>query len=69
MELKNRMWMNGNLEWFAYLGEHEVFLGSREVPYPLEEGDSWVNVYGDRFEVRDGEILLLGRTDPPERAW
>ncbi len=38
MELKNRIWMNGNLEWYAYLGENEVFLGSREVPIPLEEG-------------------------------
>ena len=53
MEIKNRMWMNGSLEWFAFLGEDEVFLGQREVPYPLSEGDSWINAYGDRFEVID----------------
>ena len=34
MELKNRIWMTGNLEWFAYLGDEMVFLGRREVPYP-----------------------------------
>ncbi len=69
MELKNKMWMNGNLEWFAYLGEDEVFLGSREVPYPLAEGDTWTNSYGDVFQVVDGEIRLLERVAPPEKYW
>ena len=69
MEIKNKMWMNGNLEWFAYIGEDEVLLGSREVPYPLEEGDKWTNRFGDTFQVVDGEIRLLGRTAPPERHW
>jgi hypothetical protein len=69
MEIKNKMWMTGSLEWFAYIGEDEVFLGSREVPYPLEEGDKWTNQYGDNFQVVDGEIRLLGRTEPPERYW
>jgi hypothetical protein len=69
MEIKNKMWMTGSLEWFAYIGEDEVFLGSREVPYPLEEGDKWTNQYGDNFQVEDGEIRLLGRTEPPERYW
>ncbi|MRR07902.1 MAG: hypothetical protein EG828_13405 [Deltaproteobacteria bacterium] len=56
MELKNRIWMTGNLEWFAYLGDEMVFLGRREVPYPLREGDRWTNGYGDTFHVEDGEI-------------
>ena len=69
MEIKNKMWMTGSLEWYAYIGEDEVFLGSRGVPYPLEEGDKWINAYGDNFQVVDGEICLLGRTEPPERHW
>lgn len=69
MEIKNTIWMTGNLEWFAYIGEDEVFLGSREVPYPLEEGDKWTNQYGDTFQVVAGEIRLTGRTAPPERHW
>lgn len=69
MELKNKIWMNGNLEWFAYIGEEEVFLGRREVPAPLGEGDRWINEYGDSFQIIDGEIRLLGRVDPPEKHW
>ncbi|MRR34532.1 hypothetical protein EG829_07500, partial [bacterium] len=38
MELKTRIWMNGSLEWFAYLGDEEVYLGGREVPYPPRGG-------------------------------
>lgn len=56
MELKNRIWMTGSLEWFAYLGEETVFLGCREVPYPLREGDRWTNEFGEEFRVVDGEI-------------
>lgn len=69
MELKTKMWMNGNLEWFAYLGDNEVFLGQREVPFPLSEGDRWINQYGDVFQVVEGEIRHLGREEPPERSW
>jgi hypothetical protein len=69
MELKNRIWMNGSLEWYAYLGDNEVFLGSREVPIPLEEGDSWTNVYGDVFKVIDSEIVHVERVEPPQRCW
>ena len=29
MELKNKVWMTGSLEWYTYIGEDEVFLGSR----------------------------------------
>ena len=64
MELKNRIWMTGNLEWFAYLGDEIVFLGRREVPYPLREGDRWTNGYGDTFQVVDGEITRESSVAP-----
>jgi hypothetical protein len=67
MELKTRIWMTGALEWFAYIGEHVVFLGRREVPYPLEEGDAWTNERGDFFHVVQGEIRMPGRTAPSEK--
>jgi hypothetical protein len=69
LELKNKLWMNGNLEWFTYIGEDEVYLGKREVPTPLDEGNSWINELGDKFEIVDGEIKLLGRFAPPEKCW
>jgi hypothetical protein len=69
MELKNKMWMTGNLDWFAYLGDEEFYLGRREVPYPLAEGDAWTNALGDSFRVENGEIVYLGRGEPPEREW
>jgi hypothetical protein len=69
MELKNRIWMTGALEWFAYIGDEEVFLGKREVPTPLDEGDAWTNEFGDMFKVIDGEIRLVGKTEPPKKYW
>jgi hypothetical protein len=69
MELKNKIWMTGSLEWFAYIGENEVYLGSREVPYPLEEGDTWTNQYGDVFKIENCEIKVVGRVAPPEKHW
>jgi hypothetical protein len=69
MELKNRIWMTGALEWFAYIGDEEVFLGKREVPMPLDEGDAWTNEFGDMFKVIDGEIRLVGKTEPPKKYW
>jgi hypothetical protein len=69
MELKNKIWMTGNLEWFAYVGDEELFLGRREVPIPLEEGDSWTNEYGDIFKIVDGEIRLVGKGEPPKKYW
>jgi hypothetical protein len=61
--------MTGSLEWFAYIGEDEVFLGRREVPYPLEEGDTWTNELGDVFRVEKGEIKLVERIAPPLKYW
>ena len=69
MELKNKTWMTGDLEWYAYIGEDEVFLGKREVPIPLEEGDRWVNEYGDVFEIQDAEIRFVERVEPPPKYW
>lgn len=69
MELKNRIWMTGSLDWYAYIGEDEVFLGKREVPYPLEEGDTWTNEIGDVFRVEKGEIICVERVAPPQKCW
>jgi len=69
VELKNKMWMTGNLDWFAFVGDQEMYLGRREVPAPLEEGDAWINMVGDSFRVENGEIRYLGRVEPPEREW
>jgi len=69
MELKNKIWMTGSLEWYAFIGEEEVFLGRREVPYPLDEGDTWTNELGDVFLVKNGEIKIVGRVELPRRYW
>ena len=69
MTLNTRLWMNGALEWVALIDGEEVFLGQREVPAPLEEGDSWTNALGDMFKVVDGYILHVGKTEPPKKYW
>ncbi|HIJ82440.1 MAG TPA: hypothetical protein HPP76_12105 [Desulfuromonadales bacterium] len=69
MELKTKIWMTGALEWIAFIDNEEVFLGKREVPAPLEEGDSWTNETGDMFKVIDGEIRRTGKTAPPKKYW
>ena len=69
MELKNKIWMTGSLDWFAYVGEEEMYLGRREVPTPLGEGDEWINSVGDSFRVEGCEIKYLGRVEPPEKYW
>ncbi len=69
LEIKTKIWMTGSLEWYAYIGEDEVFLGRREVPYPLEEGDAWTNDLGDVFLVEQGEIKLVERIAPPRKHW
>ena len=69
MALNTIIWMTGNLEWFAFIGDEEVFLGKREVPSPLEEGDAWTNEVGDMFKVIDNEIRLVGKTEPPKKYW
>ncbi len=69
MALKSKLWMTGSLEWFTFIDNEEVYLGKREVPVPLEEGDSWTNELGNMFRVVDGMISLIGRTEPPTRCW
>lgn len=69
MELKTRIWMTGSLDWMALIDGQEVWLGRREVPAPLDEGDAWINDLGDSFKVIDGAIILLGRVEPPQKIW
>lgn len=69
MKLKSKIWMTGSLEWYAYINDEEVYLGKREVPSPIGEGDAWTNELGDMFKVVDGYILLVGKTEPPQRYW
>jgi len=69
MALKTRLWMTGSLEWFALIGDEEVFLGRREVPSPLEEGDTWTNDFGDVFRVEHDEIRLVDKVEPPQKYW
>ena len=69
MTIMNKLWMTGSLEWFARMGEEEVFLGKREVPIPLEEGDSWTNEFGDVFRVEKYEIRRVGKVEPPQKYW
>lgn len=69
MDIRNKIWMTGNLDWFAYIGEEEVWLGRREVPIPLEEGDRWTNELGIVFQVIDKEIVIVDRVEPPNKYW
>ena len=69
MALDTLIWMTGALDWFAIIDDEEVFLGRREVPTPLDEGDAWTNEYGDMFKVIDAEIRKVGTTDPPKKYW
>jgi hypothetical protein len=69
MALKTRLWMTGSLEWFALIGDEEMFLGRREVPSPLEEGDTWTNDFGSVFRVEHDEIRLVGNVEPPQKYW
>ena len=69
MELKTRIWMTGSLDWVALIDGKETWLGKREVPIPLGEGDAWINDIGDSFKIENGTIVLLGRVAPPEKIW
>ena len=69
MELKNKMWMTGSLDWYAFIDDKEVWRGRREVPYPFDEGNAWINQAGDSFKIENCEIILVGRVEPPKRTW
>jgi len=68
--LKTKIWQTGALEWYAMLGNEDVYLGSREFPNPPEEGDEWtVKATGDRFRITGGEIVHVGREEVKEENW
>lgn len=69
MALNTRLWMTGALEWIALIDGEETYLGKREVPSPLDEGDAWTNDLGHMFKVIDGDIKLVGTTEPPKKYW
>lgn len=68
--LKTKIWQTGALDWWAMLGNEDVYLGSREFPNPPEEGDEWtVRATGDRFRIVEGEIVHLGRIEVKQEDW
>ncbi|PLX85465.1 MAG: hypothetical protein C0617_04000 [Desulfuromonas sp.] len=68
--LKTKIWQNGALDWWGFIGNEDVFLGSREFPLPPDEGDEWVvRSTGERFKVIDGEIRLIGKEDVSPHPW
>ncbi len=68
--LKTKLWQTGALEWWAMIGNEDVYLGSREFPMPPEEGDEWlVRSSGDRFKIIDSEVCLIGNEEIPEPLW
>lgn len=69
MSINTKIWMTGNLEWFGYIGDEEMFLGRRSFPNPPAEGDTWTTEIGDMFKIIDGVITHLGKTEPPQRYW
>ena len=65
--LKTKVWQTGALDWWAMIGNEDVYLGNREFPLPPEDGDEWlVRATGDRFKIIDWEIKLIAKEEPPE---
>jgi len=69
MAINTRIWMTGSLDWFGYIDNVETFLGHRSFPNPPEEGDEWITEAGDMFKIIDGDITLMGKTEPPKKYW
>lgn len=68
--LKTKIWQTGALEWWAMIGNEDVFLGSREFPVPPEDGDAWtVRATGEMFKIIDGEICNVGKQEPVQEIW
>jgi len=68
--LKTKLWQTGALEWWAFIDNEDVYLGSREFPNPPEEGDEWVvRATGERFKIIGGEIRKVGQEEPPREIW
>ena len=68
--LKTKLWQTGALDWWGFIDNEDVFLGSREFPLPPEEGDEWtVRATGDCFRIVDGEIRKTGNHPPEPQEW
>jgi len=68
--LKTKLWQTGALEWWAMIGDEDVYLGSREFPNPPEDGDAWtVRATGEMFKIIDGEICRVGQQEPVKEIW
>lgn len=68
--LKTKLWQTGSLDWWGFIDNEDVYLGSREFPNPAEEGDEWlVRATGERFRIIDGEVRRLGREEVPKQPW
>lgn len=68
--LKTKLWQTGALDWWGFIEDEDVYLGSREFPNPPEEGDEWlVRATGERFRIIDGEVRRLGREEVPKHPW
>ncbi len=69
-DLKTKLWQTGALEWWGFIDNEDVFLGSREFPLPPEEGDEWtVRATGERFRIIAGEVRRIGRDESPKEPW
>lgn len=68
--LKNQIWQTGALDWWAMIDGADYYLGSREFPLPPEEGDEWVvRSTGDRYCIRNHEIIFLSKGEPQTYEW
>lgn len=68
--LKTKLWQTGNLEWWGFIDDEDVFLGTREFPNPPEEGDEWtVRATSERFKIIDGEVRRIGRDERVKEPW
>jgi hypothetical protein len=68
--LKTKVWQTGALDWWAMLGNEDVYLGTREFPLPPEEGHEWhVKKSGDMFKIIDGEICKIGNKPFAGEEW
>lgn len=68
--LKTQIWQTGALDWWGIINGEDHYLGTREFPLPPEEGDEWiVRSTGDHFCVRNGELILLGKSEPKVFEW
>ncbi len=68
--LKTKLWQTGSLEWWGFIDNEDVYLGSREFPTPPAEGDEWtVKKTRERFKIVDGEVKRNGVDDSPVKEW